>query len=218
MEILYIDQWLIVINKPAGLLSIQDGYDKTAPHVRTILEPEFGRCWIVHRLDKDTSGTLILARTKEMHRALSILFEMRQIKKKYLAVVFGIPSEEEFEINLPLRVNADRHHRTRVDINKGKEARTKVKILKCFENLSLLEVMPLTGYTHQIRAHLAYYDLPIVGDLLYGTLLKTQSTKRLVTVPHLALHSTSLDFIHPVTQKQITIISDPPLFFEDLLK
>ena len=82
MEILYIDQWLLIVNKPAGLLSIQDGYDPSLPHVRTILEPEFGRCWIVHRLDKETSGVFLLSRSAEVHRKLNMLFETRNIKKE----------------------------------------------------------------------------------------------------------------------------------------
>ncbi len=217
MEILYIDQWLMVINKPAGVLSIQDGYDRTAPHVRTILEPEFGRCWIVHRLDKETSGTLLLARTKEVHRSLSILFETRQIKKVYRALVFGKPLEEEFEIKLPLRIDADRHHRTKVDFQKGKPAQTIIELLQFSVNHSLLSVTPLTGYTHQIRAHLAYVNLPIIGDLLYSKISKIYTDEYILKYPHLGLHSFSIQFIHPVTRQQIEIVSEPPQFMKDLL-
>lgn len=217
MEILYIDQWLMVINKPAGILSIQDGYDRTTPHVRTILEPEFGRCWIVHRLDKETSGTFLLARTKEVHRSLSILFETRQIKKEYRAVVLGIPPDREFEINLPLRINADRHHRTRVDFKKGKIAQTNIEIIQLMENRSLISAAPLTGYTHQIRAHLAYVNLPIIGDLLYRKISKIDTDEFILKYHHLALHSYSIEFTHPVTQQHMEIVSEPPQFMRDLL-
>jgi RluA family pseudouridine synthase len=217
MEILYIDQWLMAINKPAGVLSIQDGYDLTAPHIRTILEPEFGRCWIVHRLDKETSGTFLLARTKGMHRSLSILFENKQINKEYRAVVLGTPPQDEFQINFPLRINADRHHRTRVDFLRGKTAQTNIKLMQHANHCSLLSVTPHTGYTHQIRSHLAFMNLPIIGDLLYSKISKNDDIGFILNYPHLALHSYSIRFIHPLTQQQMNIVSDIPQFMNDLL-
>jgi tRNA pseudouridine32 synthase / 23S rRNA pseudouridine746 synthase len=218
MEILYFDQWLMAINKPAGVLSIQDGYDRTAPHVRTILEPEFGRCWIVHRLDKETSGTFLLARTKEMHRLLSILFENRQINKEYRAIVLGSPPQDAFEINYPLRINADRHHRTRVDFTRGKAAQTNFKLMQHINHFSLLLATPLSGYTHQIRSHLAFINLPIIGDLLYSKISKTDKLEILENYPHLALHSYSINFIHPATQQHLNIVSDIPQYMKDLIK
>lgn len=217
MEILYIDQWLMAINKPAGVLSIQDGYDRTIPHVRTIIEPEFGRSWIVHRLDKETSGTLLLARSKEIHRSLSILFETRQITKEYRAIVFGIPSQEDLEINFPLRINADRHHRTRVDFIRGKAAQTNIKLIQQVNQFSLLSASPLTGYTHQIRTHLAYINLPIVGDLLYSKISQNNFINQNLNYSHLALHSYSIKFIHPITQQQLDITSDIPQFMKEIL-
>lgn len=213
MEICYLDQWLIVINKPAGLLSIADGYNLALPHVRTVLEPEFGRCWIVHRLDKDTSGTLLLARSQEIHRALSILFETRMVKKQYRTLVFGVPSESTFSVEAPLRVNADRHHRTRIDIKKGKPASTRFELLETFENHSLLSAMPLTGYTHQIRAHLAFVNHPILGDELYFGLSNIEQIQPVPEVPRLSLHAYSLEFIHPATNMPIRAISSIPGFF-----
>lgn len=213
MEICYLDQWLIVINKPAGLLSIADGYNSALPHVRTVLEPEFGRCWIVHRLDKDTSGTLLLARSQEIHRAMSILFETRMVKKQYRALVYGVPPERTFSVDAPLRVNADRYHRTRIDNKKGKPASTRFHLLETFEDHSLISAMPLTGYTHQIRAHLAYVNHPILGDDLYFVLSNIDRNHPAPEVPRLALHAYSLEFIHPSTNKLIKVISSIPDFF-----
>lgn len=218
MEILYIDQWLLIVNKPAGLLSIQDGYDPSLPHVRTILEPEFGRCWIVHRLDKETSGVFLLSRSAEVHRKLNMLFETRNIKKEYRAVVWGIPMEKQFEISLPLKVNADRQHRTRVNLVNGKKAVTNCAKLISKENKTLLSIQPYTGYTHQIRAHLAYVQLPIIGDALYWTTSGVNKDIDYSKYPHLALHAYSIEFDHPVTKDNISITCDTPPFFSRLLK
>lgn len=207
----------MVVDKPAGLLSIQDGYDLTTPHVRTLLEPEFGRCWIVHRLDKDTSGSLMLARTKEIHRSLNILFEGRKIKKEYRTLIYGIPPDNEFTINLPLRVNADRLHRTRVDISKGKPAQTSFQVLSSSSHLSYLAVEPHTGYTHQIRAHLSHIQHPVVGDLLYE-IIGGLITKLDLPLSRMALHSHSLEFVHPITNQMIKIESPIPSVFEDLMR
>ncbi len=217
MEILFIDQWLIIVNKPAGLLSIQDGYNSSIPHIRTILEPEFGRCWIVHRLDKETSGVFLLSRTKEVHRALSIQFETRIIKKEYRAVIWGIPSEKVFEISLPLRINADRYHRTRIDLENGKEAKTSCICLLSNENKTLLSIQPYTGYTHQIRTHLAHLQMPIIGDALYWSLSGLEKDNEYSKYPHLALHAYSIQFMHPITNKTTQISCSPPSFFKDLV-
>ena len=217
MQILYIDQWLMIVDKPSGLLSIQDGYDLTAPHVRTLLEPEFGRLWIVHRLDKDTSGTLMMARTKVIHRSLNILFESRKIKKEYRALIYGIPPDKEFTINLPLKVNADRQHRTRVDFSKGKPAQTSVQVLSSSSRLSYLTAEPHTGYTHQIRAHLSHIQHPVVGDLLYKSIGEHPCETNL-PVGRMALHSHSLEFVHPITNQIIKVESPIPSFFDELMR
>ncbi len=218
MEILYLDQWLMVVNKPAGLLTIQDGYDIAAPYVRQLLEPEYGRCWIVHRLDKGTSGTLLLARTKESHRLLSIMFESRAIKKEYRAVIVGKPAEKGFKIALPLRVDADRHHRTRVDTEKGKPAVTEIEVLASNENFSLVIARPYSGYTHQIRAHLAHLRFPIVGDELYQSVYPDDAMHIPGSEHGLALHAYSLTFEHPITHVALEAHAPTPAWFEDLVK
>ncbi len=218
MEVLYIDQWLLVINKPAGLLSIQDGYDKEAPHVRKMIELEIGRCWIVHRLDKETSGALLVARTKEAHRSLSILFEERKINKNYSAVVAGKPKADEFEISLPLLINGDRRHRTIIDVERGKPALTLVKVVSSNGDFSLLRIQPKTGYTHQIRAHLAFVGYPLLGDILYsptGAKAKIESNR---LIDRVALHATSIAFLHPFTHQESLVSAPYPDDFSILLK
>jgi RluA family pseudouridine synthase len=217
MEVIYFDRWIVVINKPAGLLSIQDGYDLTAPHVRSLIEPEFGPCLVVHRLDKETSGTLLLARTKDAHRNLNIQFEKRMISKDYRAIASGKPTSDQFEINLPLRVNGDRRHRTIVDIANGKPALSLIKVLYSGLDWSLLSVRPNTGYTHQIRAHLSHVGFPLLGDSLYNPNVAKSSTENNSHINRVALHSYSLTFIHPFTNQEVTFTSPNPPDFSALL-
>ncbi len=193
--VIYADEHLLVINKPAGLRVLPDGYHPEAEHVRSVLEPYFGRLWIVHRLDKDTSGVYLLARTADAHRSLNIQFDRRLVEKTYHALVSGTPDWETITIDYPLRVNGDRSHRTVVDYEKGKVAITLCKRLEIFKECTLLSIQPLTGRTHQIRAHLAYLGYPILGDSLYRP--STPAASLSFTVERLALHAYALSIHHP---------------------
>jgi RluA family pseudouridine synthase len=166
--VIFTDESLLVINKPSGLLVIPDGYDPTLPHVAGVLASRFGPLWIVHRLDRETSGVLVLARNTEAHRSLNTQFETHQAVKAYHALVAGNPVWQENEVRLPLRTDGDRRHRTVVDRRHGKQAVTRFQVLESFRGWTLLEARPETGRTHQIRAHLSALGLPIVGDRLYG--------------------------------------------------
>jgi tRNA pseudouridine32 synthase/23S rRNA pseudouridine746 synthase len=188
------------------LLTIRDGYNPDLPTVKNILEEEFGRCWIVHRLDKETSGVLIVARNEAAHRALNLAFENRQIHKIYHAIILGIPLEKEFEINLPLKVDGDRRHRTVVDLENGKQSKSSISIIKTFENHTLVSIKPETGYTHQIRAHLAFSGYPILGDKLY----QKPNSPRSDLMCRAALHAYQIIFIHPVTHSPVKIQANYP--------
>jgi len=200
--VIYVDDHLLVINKPSGLRVLPDGYHPELEHVRSVLEPHFGRLWIVHRLDKDTSGVYLLARTAEAHRSLNLQFDRRSVEKIYHALVSGNPAWEAKTIDFPLRVNGDRRHRTVVDFERGKAAITLCKRLENFQGCTLLAIQPKTGRTHQIRAHLAHLGHPILGDRLYGV-----STSRLSSVPlsveRLALHAYAVSIYHPQNGKKI---------------
>lgn len=215
--ILAADKDLLAFDKPSGLRTIPDGYDRTLPTVASLLEPEWGRLWIVHRLDKDTSGVLLLARTPDAHRDLSRQFQNHQVQKVYVALCLGVPKWSEKIIDLPLRVNGDRAHRTIHDPNKGKLARTALRLLGSREYYSLIEARPSTGYTHQIRAHLALAGLPLLGDPLYayppawiGPRLDPAFAPPLNRT---ALHARSITFYHPGSHMSTTISSPDPADF-----
>lgn len=206
------DESLLAVNKPAGLLSLPDGYDAQAPHLRSVLEPLFGRLWTVHRLDRETSGIAVLARSAAAHRVLNTQFEQRRVTKIYHALVAGTPDWEKITVDLPLRVNVGHRHRTVVDAQKGKAAVTHFRRLKQMAGCCLVEARPATGRTHQIRAHLAALGLWIVGDALYGP-----TPNLLEGRARTLLHACSLELAHPVTGENLLLEAAYPADFLELL-
>jgi tRNA pseudouridine32 synthase/23S rRNA pseudouridine746 synthase len=218
MQIIYADEALIVINKPSGLLTIRDGYNPDLPTVKSLLEQEFGRCWIVHRLDKETSGVLLVARNESVHRSLNLFFQNRQIKKTYHALVFGEPSQPQFSIDLPLRINGDRKHRTVVDETNGKPAKSEVSLIKSNNSISLVKIIPYTGYTHQIRVHLSAFGFPLIGDKLYGKLSNESLGLNISLLSRTALHAFEIEFRHPVENVDYIFKADYPPDFLSVLQ
>lgn len=210
--VLWVDEVLIAINKPGGLRSLPDGYNPQAPHLKSLLEPIYGRLWIAHRLDKETSGVVVLARTSEAHRSLNTQFEQHTTQKVYHALVKGTPEWEEKIIDLPLRANGDRRHRTVVDSQRGKPAVTRLQILERFKNNALAEARPETGRTHQIRAHLAAEGFPLAGDQLYG------GGEPVPSLESFALHAKSLSLRHPVSGEPLLLEAGYPSLFQSVLE
>jgi tRNA pseudouridine32 synthase/23S rRNA pseudouridine746 synthase len=175
--VLWSDDSLLAVNKPAGLLAIPGGY-QPEPYLAQILEPAYGRLWVVHRLDRETSGVMVLARTAVAHRALNAQFQEHTTTKVYHALVRGAPEWDQCIVDVALLPNGDRRHRTVVlqgnEAERGKPALTECRVLERFriqaipDHYTLLEAIPRTGRTHQIRAHLAHLGTPIVADELYG--------------------------------------------------
>jgi RluA family pseudouridine synthase len=207
--ILYIDEALLVVDKPAGLPTLPDGYQPDAPCLIGLLKLSFAPLWVVHRLDKDTSGVIVFARSAAAHRQLNTQFEQRQAEKRYHALAHGSPLWEETTVDLPLRPNGDRRHRTVIDPQRGKPASTSLRLLQRFDNYTLLEATPHTGRTHQIRAHLAALGFPIAADALYGP--KTSHPPP--PIARLALHAYSLQLLHPLSQAQISFQAPCPADF-----
>ncbi len=222
--LLWQDKALLVINKPAGLLTIRDGYDPTLPYLTKILEETFGKVWVVHRLDKDTSGIMLFARSADAHRDLNKQFEKHEIQKVYHAIVVGMPTWEELNVSLPLRINGDRKHRTVVDPQRGKPAQTVFQVMQRLGPFTLVAALPKTGYTHQIRAHLSVTGFPILADPLYKSLdPPTLLDKRASTVEEdlpiqrLALHAAQITFRHPLKGNIVTMLAPYPDDFQQTL-
>lgn len=208
--LIYHDETLLVVSKPAGLLVLPDGYDIQAAHIKSILEPTFGPLWIVHRLDKETSGVLVLARSAEAHRRLNDQFVAHQVIKRYHALVIGAPDWEQHTVRLPLRPDGDRHHRTVVDHRLGKPSTTHFRLLERWRGYALIEACPETGRTHQIRAHLAALELPIAVDKLYSDGLPLMLSSFMPDyrpgnqperplLERLGLHAFQLELEHPLS-------------------
>jgi RluA family pseudouridine synthase len=208
IPVLFEDEALLVIDKPAGVLSLPDGYDHSLPHLATILEPVYGRLWLVHRLDRDTSGVLVLARSAAAHHDLNDQFRERRVKKVYRALVAPAPDWKRMTANFPLRKDGDRQHRTVVDPERGKPAATDFNVIERFPQAALLEARPHTGYTHQIRAHLRQLGCPVLADTLYGSPSEAPNE-----IARLGLHARQLTFTHPLSGEPLVITSPVPVDF-----
>ena len=198
-DVIYEDDDVIVMNKPAGLLSEPRG--QYCPE-KTLAD--FG--YIAHRLDRDTSGVVILAKTEEIQHFLKKQFQDRTVHKTYVAVVCGRPKLDEARIDLPLIRDLKRPTTFRVDAN-GKEAETFYKVLKSNDVYSMVELKPTTGRTHQLRVHMKYLGHPILGDPVYGT----EKADRLY------LHARELEITLPSGERK-TFKAKVPKEFSNVLR
>lgn len=165
--IIHEDEYLLVVNKPTGLLSAPDRYDPFAPVASHELEEAHGRLWPVHVLDPEASGVLVFARSEDSYRALAAAFESGQVRSVYRTVVCGRPAWKETVCELPLLTDGDRKHRTIID-GSGKPAVTEFTVLGSRGPLAIIEASLFFGRTHQVRVHLAALGFSIACDPLYG--------------------------------------------------
>ncbi len=206
LDVIHQDERIIVLNKPAGLLSVPgigpDKQDCLASRVRS----EFPGARIVHRLDRDTSGVIIMGLDAEAHRELSREFHDREVHKIYVAIVHGVVERDEGEVNLPMRKDMDPRNAPRqvIDHERGRPAVTKYRVLKREADRTRLELRPITGRTHQIRLHLQSIGHPILGDDLYAPPEVTALADRLM------LHAQSLWLVHPRTAQPMTFEAPCP--------
>lgn len=211
MNIIFQDKHILVINKPAGIPVLPDGWEKDSQYLVKMLEDEFGKVFVIHRLDKITSGVMVFARDAESHRALNGQFEHHEAEKIYHAIVEGTPKWEEKTVKYPLRADVGHKHRTVVDDRGGKPSETRFKILRRGQTHSWLEAVPMSGRTHQVRVHASALGHPLAGDILYGA-----SESKLIIRP--ALHAYALTFTHPATNERVTFTAEHPQDFATALK
>ena len=220
LDVIYEDDDMLVINKEKGIV-VHPGNGNLDG---TLANAVMARCkgglsgiggkirpGIVHRIDKDTSGLVIIAKNDKAHINLSNQIQKRKVKKTYIALVRGVIKENEATINMPIGRSTKDRKKMAVSKN-GKEAITNFKVLKRFTGYTLLEVNIETGRTHQIRVHLAEIGFPIVGDMVYS------NGKNPFNVEGQMLHAAKLELKHPTTQKDVTFEATLPEYFKKIVK
>lgn len=198
LDIIYDDQWLTVLNKPSGMLTVPGKALEDSLLTRyQAAHPEAHGPVVVHRLDQETSGLVIFAKDKDTHKALQQQFERHTVAKRYLALLDGIVTQDEGVIDLPLHPDVDDRPRQRVDREHGKPAMTRYRVLDREGDVTRVILEPLTGRTHQLRVHASHpqgLNCSIVGDRLYG-----RAASRLM------LHAQSITFTHPASGQPMTL-------------
>ncbi|MBL8150088.1 MAG: RluA family pseudouridine synthase [Blastocatellia bacterium] len=227
LDIIYEDEDLVVINKPSGLVvhpgaGINSGTlaNGLVAHFQKLSCVDLFRPGIVHRLDRDTSGVMIVAKSELAHQHLSEQFASRVVKKRYTALVYGA-TEQTGVIELPI----GRHptHRVKMSVSvKGRYAYTSYSVIKRFNEFTLLDVEIKTGRTHQIRVHLAHINHPVVGDDVYGVgwsarVKAVQLRRQIERVGRQLLHASNISFIHPKTGKLLNFTAALPKDFEQMV-
>ncbi len=218
LDVLYENDDLAVIDKPAGMVVHPAYGHRSGTLVNAVLarwpsiaawgEPE--RAGIVHRLDKETSGVIVVAKTPEVLEALRALFKERAVEKRYLALVEGTPDTPDGIIDAP--IGRDPNQRKRMAVARdGREAVTEFHVIEQYDEFSLMEVFPKTGRTHQIRVHLAFIGHPVVGDTVYGRRRQRIRMKR-----HF-LHAAAISFPLPGSGEVVTVEAPLPVPLQDIL-
>ena len=218
LDIVYEDDYLVIINKPSGLVvhPAVGNYSHTLVngllyHFNKISNKKSIRPGIVHRLDKDTSGLMIVAKDDKIHDLLAGMIKNKKVERKYLALVWGVLRHEKGTIDAPIgRDINDRQKYTVTDIN-SKNSITHFKVIERFKEVTLLECKLDTGRTHQIRVHMEYIGHPIVNDPVYGR-------RKIINDFGQMLHSKSIKLIHPITNKELFFEVEPPKEFNEILE
>ena len=216
IDVVYEDEWLLVINKESGMVvhPAPGHYSHTLVNAllyRFQLSSKGSiRPGIVHRLDKDTSGLMLVAKNDEIHDALSKMIASKEVERHYLAIVDGVILHDTGTIDAPIGRDPNNRQKMAVTDVNGKEAITHFRVLETFTNHTLVECILETGRTHQIRVHMAYIGHPVVNDPMYGRGKATEFGQM--------LHSKSIKFKHPVTGEELFFEVDPPREFLDVLE
>jgi 23S rRNA pseudouridine1911/1915/1917 synthase len=223
LEILFEDDALLVLNKPAGVVV----HPAAGHHEHTLVNALLHHCrgglsgiggvarpGIVHRLDKDTSGCLVVAKTDAAHIALTKQFSERQVEKIYQAIVCGRIPRDSGKIETTIARHPTQRKKMAVSSGSGRDARTTYRVLERWQDATFVEVGLHTGRTHQIRVHFAHLGSPIAGDAVYGRRANTELKKKTgYAAPRQLLHAWRIGFIHPLTNQRLTLQAPLPADF-----
>lgn len=224
IEIIFEDDDILVINKPAGVYTIPDRFNDKLPNILSLYNAKYDKIFIVHRLDRDTSGILLLAKNAETHKYLNDLFADQKITKIYHAVVYGGIEEDEFDIDIPIAPSPSKQGMS-IPSSRGKASLTKVKVLERFKYATLIEADLVTGRHHQLRVHVSAVEHPLFIDELYGSpvpfylsTLKSnfklkKHTEENPIISRITMHAYSLEFIHPKTKELVKFTANYPKDF-----
>jgi len=200
-DLIYRDDHLLVVNKPAGLLAVPGRGEEKQDCLSARLQKEFPDALVVHRLDMATSGLMMFARGADMQKLLSLMFQEREVEKRYVAVVAGKLEPETGEVNLPIAADWPNRPLRVIDAELGKPSLTRYRLLSLDAGNTRVELEPVTGRTHQLRVHMKAIGHPILGDALYGDA---------ASAPRLKLHAAMLKLLHPVTRAHLHFVDAPP--------
>jgi 23S rRNA pseudouridine1911/1915/1917 synthase len=227
-EIIHDDDELLVLNKPANLLVLPDRFRHDIKNLYTILTEELGKVFVVHRIDKETSGVILFAKTAEVHAALNEQFEHRMVEKVYMGIVAGVPQSDAGRIDAPIAENGRDAGVMKVSQRTGKEAVTEYRVLEQFNGYAMVELRPRTGRTHQIRVHLQFIGTPLLSDRTYGDgrpffLSHIKPGYRSVgeekpLLDRTALHAFAISFDHPRTGERTNLMAELPKDMNSVLR
>lgn len=204
LDIVHQDDHILVLDKPSGLLTVPGKTEDLADCLEARALQQFATARTIHRLDKDTSGLIVLGLTPEAHANIGLQFEKRQTTKSYIALVWGKVEHASGTVDQPLHTDWPNRPKQHIDLEKGRAAITDWQLIETTATHSRLRLMPHTGRTHQLRVHMAHLGHPILGDNLYAP------SKALEAAPRLCLHATKLGFTHPHTGDVLKFESSCP--------
>jgi len=204
LDIIHKDDDIIVLNKPSGLLNVRGKNPMLWDCLEVRVQKEFPRASVVHRLDKDTSGVVVMALNKPAHGFIGKQFEYRQTKKSYVARLWGRLEPETGTVDMPLCVDWHNRPRQHVDYTNGRPAQTDWQVMAYEGNATRVRLFPRTGRTHQLRVHMLMLGHPMLGDQFYAV------GEALAAADRLQLHAEELTFRHPATNEEMTFTAPCP--------
>lgn len=204
LNIVHADADILVLDKPAGLLTVEGKSPDLADCLEARAQAEYPGARMVHRLDKDTSGLIVLGLTPQAHAHIGLQFEKRQTNKSYIALIWGILKDDKGCVDQPLKSDWPNRPKQHIDLVNGRAAVTNWQVTQRNQNHTRVALFPTTGRTHQLRVHMAHLGHPILGDNLYAP------TEALKAANRLCLHAHTLEFTHPTTNLPLQFTSNAP--------